>query len=34
MGRVEIGVGWGILSKVSPVLMNYFNHCMVCAQGL
>ena len=23
--------GWGILSKVSPVFMNHFNHCMVCA---
>ena len=34
MGRVELGRGWGILSKVSPVLMILFNNCMVCVQGL
>ena len=32
MGSVELGRQ--ILSKVSPVLMNHFNHFMVCVQGL
>ena len=30
----SLGAGWQIVSKTSPVLMNHFNHCRVCVQGL
>ena len=30
---LSFGMGWQILSKALPVLMNHFNHCMDCAQS-